>query len=231
MVSQSGERRPGSSLRSESLLQHRFKVHSCLQALRPRLYPRLQAVSQVLSERPCSCLRAAEGDLAWRCRSKSDQYTNTSLIKIHGVESKKEVDFYLGKRIAYIYKAKTVRKGTRFRVIWGKVCRPDAPLCWAGSRAWAFPQPAASSSGLLSFCFLAGCQAAWKHWRDSCKIPQKLASPIFGESLRAVPDMHFIAASAWMQACTYWSVSFLDRSQRIELSEQCCRALLQSPTA
>lgn len=51
------------------------------------------------------------------------------MIKIHGVESKKEVDFYLGKRIAYIYKAKTVRKGTRFRVIWGKVCRPDAPLC------------------------------------------------------------------------------------------------------
>ncbi|KAK9857942.1 hypothetical protein WJX84_005625 [Apatococcus fuscideae] len=61
-------------------------------------------------------------------RSKSDQYTNVSLIKIHGCESKAEVDFYLGKRIAYIYKAKTVRKGTRFRVIWGKVARPHGNI-------------------------------------------------------------------------------------------------------
>lgn len=56
-------------------------------------------------------------------RGLRNQYCHTSLIKIEGVEDKKDVDFYLGKRVAYIYKCKTEKKGSKFRVIWGKVCR------------------------------------------------------------------------------------------------------------
>ena len=56
------------------------------------------------------------------CRGKRTQYNSTSLIQINGVASKEEVDFYLGKRLAYVYKAKTLKKGTKFRVMWGKVC-------------------------------------------------------------------------------------------------------------
>lgn len=57
-------------------------------------------------------------------RSKSNQYPNTSLVQIEGVNTKEEVAWYAGKRLAYIYKAKVKTNGTHYRCIWGKVTRP-----------------------------------------------------------------------------------------------------------
>ncbi len=37
--------------------------------------------------------------------------------------SSQDVDFYLGKRVVYIYKAHKEIKGTKFRTIWGRVAR------------------------------------------------------------------------------------------------------------
>lgn len=48
---------------------------------------------------------------------------NTSLIKIEGVDDRKAASFYLGKRIAYVYRGKREIRGTKIRVIWGKVTR------------------------------------------------------------------------------------------------------------
>merc|ERR1711939_992880 len=47
-----------------------------------------------------------------------------ALTKIQGVDSTADVPFYLGKKIMYMYRTKTVKDGSRFRVMWGKVCAP-----------------------------------------------------------------------------------------------------------
>ncbi len=61
----------------------------------------------------------------WRlCRSKSNQYPTTSLLQIEGVNTPEEVNWYLGKRLAYVYKAKTRKNGSLYRCTWGKVARP-----------------------------------------------------------------------------------------------------------
>ncbi|KAK1564833.1 hypothetical protein Q3G72_012514 [Acer saccharum] len=55
--------------------------------------------------------------------SKKNQSPKTPLIQIHGVTSKEEVAWYVGKKISYIYNAETKKMGSKYRCIWGKVTR------------------------------------------------------------------------------------------------------------
>eukprot|EP01015_Nassula_variabilis_P018422 TRINITY_DN29_c0_g1_i5.p1 TRINITY_DN29_c0_g1~~TRINITY_DN29_c0_g1_i5.p1 ORF type:complete len:165 (+),score=49.52 TRINITY_DN29_c0_g1_i5:69-563(+) len=56
-------------------------------------------------------------------RSKVNQYERHALIKIQGLNDKEGSWYYLGKRVAYIFKASTLKNGTRFRVQWGRVTK------------------------------------------------------------------------------------------------------------
>ncbi|CAH7683053.1 60S ribosomal protein L33-B [Phakopsora pachyrhizi] len=57
-------------------------------------------------------------------RGKRNQKPTSSLIQLEGVADKKEATFYLGKRIAYVYRAQRAINGSKVRIIWGKVTRP-----------------------------------------------------------------------------------------------------------
>ena len=57
-------------------------------------------------------------------RSTSNQYSQQALIAIDGVKSAEESSFYWGKRVAYIYRAERLVKGSHYRVIWGRIASP-----------------------------------------------------------------------------------------------------------
>ena len=52
---------------------------------------------------------------------RRNTYHHTSLIKIDGVNDSSASNFYMGKKVAFIYKAKVAKAGSKFRCVWGKV--------------------------------------------------------------------------------------------------------------
>ena len=56
-------------------------------------------------------------------RNLGNQRPQHALLNVEGVRTKEDAQFYLGKRVAFIYKAKRLIDGRRFRVIWGRIQR------------------------------------------------------------------------------------------------------------
>jgi large subunit ribosomal protein L35Ae len=51
------------------------------------------------------------------------QKNGIALLNIQGLNCREDTDFYLGKRVAFIYRADKARRNKKYRVIWGKVRR------------------------------------------------------------------------------------------------------------
>ncbi|KIL68773.1 hypothetical protein M378DRAFT_70475 [Amanita muscaria Koide BX008] len=71
-----------------------------------------------------ACRLYCKGRVLGHKRAKRNSRPNQSLLQIEGVTSKEDAQFYLGKRVAYVYKAKREIQGSKIRVIWGRVARP-----------------------------------------------------------------------------------------------------------
>merc|ERR1711915_42467 len=56
-------------------------------------------------------------------RGRHDQKPEVALVAIEGVKDKKDTEFYLGKRVAYIYRASRKRGDSNIRVVWGRITR------------------------------------------------------------------------------------------------------------
>ena len=56
-------------------------------------------------------------------RGRRNTYNHTTLVSVNNVSDKESSDFYLGKKIAYVYRAKVEKAGSNYRCIWGKVMR------------------------------------------------------------------------------------------------------------
>ncbi|WVQ81268.1 hypothetical protein IAT38_003391 [Cryptococcus sp. DSM 104549] len=64
-----------------------------------------------------------KGRILGHKRGKRNSRPNQSLVQIEGVDSKEAARHYLGKRVAYVYKAKREINGSNVRVIWGRISR------------------------------------------------------------------------------------------------------------
>ncbi|CAO3612941.1 unnamed protein product [Mucor hiemalis] len=60
-------------------------------------------------------------------RAKRTQNPNVSLIQVEGVQTTKDAQFYLGKRIAYVYRAQREVNGSKIRVIGVVLLAPTVP--------------------------------------------------------------------------------------------------------
>ncbi|KAG0097576.1 60S ribosomal protein L33A [Podila epicladia] len=75
------------------------------------------------STNPSTTSLYAKGRVLGFKRAKRNQRPDISLVQIEGVKTAADTEFYLGKRIAFVYRAKREVNGSKIRCIWGRITR------------------------------------------------------------------------------------------------------------
>lgn len=81
-------------------------------------------------------------------RGRRTTHPQTSVVQIEGVEDPNGAKFYLGKKVAYVYHGQKEKRGTKIRVIWGRVTRPHGNSGLVRAK-FDRPLPARSFGGSL----------------------------------------------------------------------------------
>ncbi|KAF9295219.1 60S ribosomal protein L33A [Linnemannia elongata] len=90
---------------------------TCAQDLSANLSP------QHISSRLFTFSLYAKGRVLGFKRAKRNQRPDISLVQIEGVKTAADTEFYLGKRVAFVYRAKREVNGSKIRCIWGRITR------------------------------------------------------------------------------------------------------------
>lgn len=94
-----------------------------------------------------------KGRIQGHQRGKHVSHPHTSLVQIDGVHSQSEADFYLGKRLAYVYRGQKPVRGTTLRVIWGRVTRAHGNSGVVRAKFTTNIPPAAFGRGVRIFLY------------------------------------------------------------------------------
>lgn len=100
-----------------------FVVFCCFLTRSVCLFPPFSAVDLYINMTKAPRLHVEGAVLGFK-RGLRTQNNNISLIKIKGVDSKKDAEFYHGKKVAFITKYSSGSSDKKeYRVNWGKVAR------------------------------------------------------------------------------------------------------------
>ena len=56
-------------------------------------------------------------------RGQRSQNEHQALLTLEHVHDNEAASYYFGKRVAYVYKARTIKKNSKYRVIWGRIIK------------------------------------------------------------------------------------------------------------